>query len=87
MRDDFDENKEFGDGGSLETAIRGLTGDRNMTKLAVKSAQQSMVDELRGNMGEDMMAVLNGERTVDIGTIQKKKFKIVSWFKKLFRTF
>ena len=87
MCENFDENKEFGDGGSLETAIRGLTGDRNMTKLAVKSAQQSMVDELRGNLGEDMMAVLNGERTVDIGTIQKKKFKIVSWFKKLFRTF
>jgi hypothetical protein len=87
MQEEFEENKEYGDGGSLETAIRGLTGDMNMTKLAVKSAQQSMIDELRGDMGEDMRAVLNGERIVDIGTVQKKKFKIMSLFKKFLRTF
>jgi hypothetical protein len=69
----------------LEREIRGLQGDLNMNKIAVKSVQEDMREQLSGEMGEDMTAVLNGERVVRAGMIERKKHKVKSWFKRLFR--
>ena len=69
----------------LQREIRGLQGDLNMNKMAVMSVQEDMKELLCGEMGEDMTAVLNGERFVKAGVIERKKHKIKSWFKRLFR--
>lgn len=71
----------------LKKEIDGLKGDLNITKLAINSVQIDMKEQLTGEMGEDMSAVLNGERIVKVGTIEKHKFKIKSWLKKIFRMF
>lgn len=71
----------------LKREIDGLKGDLNITKLAINSVQIDMKEQLAGEMGEDMSAVLNGERIVKVGTIEKHKFKFKSWLKKIFRMF
>ena len=71
----------------LKREIDGLKGDLNITKLAINSVQIDMKEQLAGEMGEDMSAVLNGERIVNVGTIEKHKFKLKSWLKKIFRMF
>ena len=72
---------------NLQREINGLIGDINLTKLAVNSVQNEMKEQLTGEMGEDMTAVLNGERVVKAGVIEKHKFKVRSWFKRLLRMF
>ena len=69
----------------LQREMRGLQGDLNMNKMAVMSVQQDMKEQLCGEMGEDITAVLKGERVVKAGVIERKKHKIKSWFKRLFR--
>ena len=69
----------------LEREIRGLQGDLNMNKMAVRSVQEDMREQLSGEMGEDITAVLSGERVVRAGMIERKKHKVKSWFKRLFR--
>ena len=71
----------------LQREINGLQGDINMNKMAVMSVQQEMKEQLEGSMGEDITAVLNGERVVKAGTVERGKHKVKSWFKKIFRTF
>lgn len=71
----------------LQREINGLKGDLNITKLAINSVQQEMKEQLKGEMGEDMTAILNGEKTIKTSRIQKHKFKIKTFFKRLFRFF
>lgn len=71
----------------LEREINSLKGDLNMTKMAVMNVQSEMKRQLSGEMGEDITAVLNGERVIEAGYFEKKKFKIKSWFRRLFRMF
>lgn len=71
----------------LQREINGLKGDLNMTKLAISSVQNEMKTQLSGEMGEDINAVLNGERLVKPGVVEKQKFRLKSWFKRLFRCF
>ena len=71
----------------LQREINGLMGDINITKLAVNSVQEDMKKQLSGEMGKDMNAVLNGEVFVKTGIIEKHKFKIKSWLKRLFKMF
>lgn len=71
----------------LNREIKALQGDLNMSKMAVNSVQREMLAQLKGKMGEDMKAVLNGERLVKAGFVEQKKHKIGSWFKRLFRKF
>lgn len=70
---------------NLQRQIKGLKGDLNMTKMAVSIVQEDMKKQLNGDMGEDMMAVLNGERIVKAGIIEKNKHKIKTWLKNIFR--
>ena len=71
----------------LQREINGLMGDINLTKLAVSSVQNSMKEELAGGMGEDIRAVLSGERKVEAGKYERRKFRLKSWFRRLFRRF
>jgi len=71
----------------MSRQMRGLKGDKNMTQIAIKSTQDDMAVMLKGEMGEDMKAVLNGERKVDIEKSKVVKFKLLTWFKNVLRKF
>ena len=71
----------------LERELKGLRGDLNMTKMAVSSVQNEMAEQLSGEMGEDMNAVLNGERFVTISVSMKVKHKIKTWIRRFFTMF
>lgn len=71
----------------LERELSGYEGDKKMTKLAVSTTQYRMKELLKGEMGEDIKAVLNGERSVDVSYYKKKKFQILSWAKRLLKRF
>lgn len=71
----------------LAREIRGLSGDLNMTKMAIESVQREMKEMLDGEMGKDMKDVLEGKKSVTVSTVQKHKFKLRNWFKKLFLRF
>lgn len=71
----------------LQREIKGLVGDINMTKMAVTSVQNDMKSQLAAEMGEDITAVLNGERVIKTPFIKKQKHKVRSWFKRFFSFF
>ena len=67
--------------------LRGLEGDKALIKHAVSSKQEEMKNLLNNGMGDDIKAVLSGEKTIKIPKMEKKKFKVKLFFKKLFRKF
>lgn len=69
----------------LEREIKGLQGDLNMTHMAVNSVQNDMLAQLKGDMGKDMDAVLNGEKFVSVSKTVKRKHKIKHWFRNFFQ--
>lgn len=72
-----------GRGIELNREVRGLKNDQNMTRMAVESQKNRIAEELCGDMGEDMNAVLKGEKFVEL----ELKFKIRDWFRRIFRMF
>lgn len=72
-----------GRGVELNREMRGLKNDQNMTRIAVESQKNRIAEELCGDMGEDMNAVLKGDKFVEL----EMKFKIRDWFRRLFRMF
>lgn len=72
-----------GRGIELNKELRGLKNDQNMTRIAVESQKNRIAEELSGDMGEDMNAVLKGEKFVEL----ELKFKIRDWFRRIFRMF
>lgn len=72
-----------GRGIELNREVRGLKNDQNMTRIAVESQKNRIAEELCGDMGEDMNAVLKGEKFVEL----ELKFKIRDWFRRIFRMF
>ena len=59
----------------LETEVKGLQNDRRMTDLAVKSVKEEMKQSLLGEMGEDMMDVLDGKKKVTLSKGDRKRLK------------
>lgn len=72
-----------GRGIEFNREVRGLKNDQNMTRMAVESQKNRIAEELCGDMGEDMNAVLKGEKFVEL----ELKFKIRDWFRRIFRMF
>ena len=72
-----------GRGIELNKELRGLKNDQNMTRIAVESQKNRIAEELSGDMGEDMNAILKGEKFVEL----ELKFKIRDWFRRIFRMF
>ena len=71
----------------LDKELRGLRNDKKMTERVIDCQKQEMLKQLKGEMGDDMMAVLNGEKIVELGKLEKKKFQIKLFFRKIFRMF
>jgi type III secretory pathway lipoprotein EscJ len=71
----------------LDKELRGLRNDKKMTERVIDCQKQEMLKQLKGEMGNDMMAVLNGEKIVELGKLEKKKFQIKLFFRKIFRMF
>ena len=72
---------------ALNKELRGLSNDKKMTERVIDCQKQEMLKQLKGEMGDDMMAVLNGEKIVELGKLEKKKFQIKLFFRKIFRMF
>ena len=72
---------------ALSKELKGYAGDKKMTELAISTTQNRMAEKLNGEMGEDMKAVLNGEMQIKPTTYENNKFKLISWFKRMFRMF
>lgn len=49
---------------AMEREIQSLDSERRMDMLALKGHQWTISEKLKGSMGEDMRAVLNGEKQV-----------------------
>ena len=80
----------------LSRELRAYQGEKKLTKLAVTSEQQRMKELLLGAMGDDMKSVLNGEKRIFlinwlftnlISNYKKKRFQLLSWFKRILRKF
>lgn len=71
----------------LGLELRGLKNDKLMTKRLVECQKNEMVGRLKGKMGEDLIAVLNGERQVELGKLEKAKYKFRNFLRRVFRTF
>ena len=67
--------------------LRGLESDRLMTKLAVENERNRYADLLRGNMGKDIDDVLSGKIVVKLTRRKKLKYKLKSFFDRLFKMF
>lgn len=72
---------------ALDKELRGLRNDKKMTERVIDCQKQEMLKQLKGEMGDDMMAVLNGEKKVELGKLEKKKFQLKLFFRKIFRMF
>ena len=72
---------------ALSKELNGYAGDKKITELAISTTQNRMAEMLNGEMGEDMKAVLNGEIQIKPTTYENNKFKLISWFKRMFRMF
>ena len=71
----------------LSRELSAYQGEKKLTKLAVTSEQQRMKELLLGAMGDDMKSVLNGEKRIEISNYKKKRFQLLSWFKRILRKF
>ena len=67
--------------------LRGLESDRLMTNLAVENERNRYADLLRGNMGKDIDDVLSGKIVVKLTRRKKLKYKLKSFFDRLFKMF
>lgn len=71
----------------LSRELKGYEGDKKMAKMAISVTQNQMKEQLLGDMGKDMKDVLDGKRFVTVSKYKKKKFQILSWFRRLLRKF
>ena len=68
----------------LNKELRGLKNDRKMTERSIAFQQTEIANKLKGEMGKDMMDILNGNKKIEISLKQKVKFRIKRFFDKLF---
>lgn len=68
----------------LNKELRGLKNDRKMTERSIAFQQTEIANKLKGEMGKDMMDILNGNKKIEIPLKQKVKFRINRFFDKLF---
>ena len=66
---------------------RALDNDRLMSRRAINFQQRRIAQELLGDMGKDMDAVLSGKVKVKLPLLMRIKYKINFWINKLFKTF
>jgi hypothetical protein len=71
----------------INRELEGFKADKEMTKRAVEAAQYEMSEKLKGELGNDMLAVLNGERKVKVSKIEKIKFRLLNEIKKFLAIF
>lgn len=74
------ENSEF----ELYQEQRELENDSRINKVELEQQKRHYAELLKGEMGKDMMSVLNGEQFVTIPRRQQIWFKIKCFFKNIF---
>ena len=71
----------------LNLELRGLKNDRIMTNRFIDCQKREMLEQLKGEMGQDMMAVLNGKKCVELGKLESLKFRFRNFLRRFFRMF
>ena len=71
----------------VKKELRGLESDRLMAKLAIENERDKYANLLRGNMGKDINDVLSGKVVVKLTAKEKFKYKLKSFFDRLFKMF
>lgn len=67
--------------------LRGLKNDRLMNDRILDGVRGDIAKKLNGLMGDDIKDVLEGKKVVKLTFKEKIKYKINSWFNKLFEVF
>ena len=67
--------------------LRGLENDRLMNDRILDGVRGDIAKKLNGLMGDDIKDVLEGKKVVKLTFKEKIKYKINSWFNKLFEVF
>ena len=63
--------------------VKNLNIDKQNYERELKSEQLKLLNQLKGDMGKDMVSVLNGEKTVKLSF----KDRILYAIKRFFKTF
>lgn len=71
----------------LNKELRGLKNDQLMTERAIANKQEEIARKLQGEMGQDMMDVLNGKKKVKLTFKEKVSFLVKRFWNKLFEIF
>jgi hypothetical protein len=71
----------------ISRELDGFKADKEMTRRAVEAAQYEMSEKLKGELGNDMMSVLNGEKEVKISKMKQIKFKVLNKIQKFISIF
>ena len=61
---------------AMQREIQSLNSEKRMDELALKGYQWTIAEQLKGSLGEDMRAVLNGEKQVKFSFWRRIKNKI-----------
>lgn len=71
----------------LNKELRGLKNDQLMTERAIANKQEEIARKLQGEMGQDMMDVINGKKKVKLTFKEKVSFLVKIFWNKLFEIF
>lgn len=71
----------------LNKELRGLKNDQLMTERAIANKQEEIARKLQGEMGQDMMDVINGKKKVKLTFKEKVSFLVKRFWNKLFEIF
>ena len=65
----------------LNRELRNLNIDKKNYECELKSEQLKLLNQLKGEMGKDMISVLNGEKKVKLSFKDRLKYAIRRFFK------
>jgi hypothetical protein len=71
----------------IDKELESYKSDKLMSQRAIESVQHEMSEKLKGELGNDMLAVLNGERIIKVSKTDKIKFKLLNEIKKFLSIF
>ena len=61
---------------TLNREVTSLNSEKKMSALAIKGYQNSISEQLRGSMGQDMNDVLSGKKKVKLSFWQRVNYNI-----------
>lgn len=60
----------------IDREFTSLKSEKRMSEMAIRGYQNEIANKLNGSMGDDMMDVLSGKKSVKLTKWQKLRYKI-----------